>query len=235
LVAVLAAPPGPPRLLGDPTTNAEKRTALVQQLFGGQVAPSTVQVVSDAVALRWSTPWDLLDALEICADDGLLDAAEQDNALDDVEDDLFRFERILDGDSRLTTLLDDYAAPPERRAALVTQLVEGKVHPVSARLLAHAVASQRKRSITHSIDDLLELADRRRNRSTARVVSAVPLTAAQERHLAEALTALYGRPISVRSAVEPSVRGGLVVRLGDEIIDGSVATRLLNARTALAS
>ena len=78
------------------------------------------------------------------------------------------------------------------------------------------------------------MAGARRSRSVARVLSALELTADQEQRLARALTDLYGRPITVLTAVDPSIRGGLVVRVGDEIIDGSVAARLFTVRQALA-
>jgi F-type H+-transporting ATPase subunit delta len=234
VVDLLIEQPQLRRKLADPTTNAERRTTLVHALFDGKIGASSMQIINDAVSLRWSTAWDLLDALEITADEVLLGAAEQAGRLDTVEDDLFRFERVLDGDSRLTTLLDDYSADASRRAALVERLVSGKADETTTRLLLHAVTSQRKRSITHAVDDLLELAARRRNRSTARVVSAVPLTDAQERQLAATLTDLYGRTITVRTAVEPSIRGGLVVRVGDEVIDGSIVARLNGAKAALA-
>ena len=96
------------------------------------------------------------------------------------------------------------------------------------------MASHRKHSVGFAIDDLLQAAARRRERSVAKVVSAVELSDAQQARLVAALTELYGRPISVRTAVEPAVRGGLVVRIGDEVIDGSVAARLTQARSALA-
>ncbi|MDT4938548.1 MAG: F-type H+-transporting ATPase subunit delta [Pseudonocardiales bacterium] len=233
IVDLLISQPQLRRKLADPSTGSERRADLVSTLLDGKVSASTLQIVRDTVSLRWSSAWDLLDALEITADDVLLGAAEQDRSLDTVEDDLFRFERILEGDSRLSTLLDDYGVDPSRRAALVTQLVEGKVDAVTARLLAHAVASQRKRSITHAIDDLLELAARRRHRSMARVISAVELTPQQDERLAAALSQLYGRPITIRAAVDPDVLGGLVIRVGDEVIDGSIAARLSHAKAAL--
>lgn len=234
VVDLLIEQPQLRRKLADPTTGSERRSGLARSLLEAKVSASTVQVVSDAVSLRWSTAWDLLDALEISADEVLLGAAEQAGQLDAVEDELFRFERILDGDSRLTTLLDDYSADATRRADLVGSLLSGKASDTTTRLLQHAVSSQRKRSIMHALDDLLELATRRRDRSTARVISAVPLTATQERQLGRALTDMYGRTITVRTAVEPSIRGGLVVRIGDELIDGSILARLNGAKAALA-
>jgi F-type H+-transporting ATPase subunit delta len=222
------------RLLGDPATSAEARVALVNQLLTGKAGDGTVKITKAAVALRWSTPWDLTDALEYAGDDALFAAAEQDGILDTVEDELFRLERILDGAGNLTGLLDEQSAPGERRAELLDRLIRRKVTPVTERLLRHAVASQRKRSIVLAIDDLLQRAAERQQRSVARVISARPLTSRQEQRLAKALSDMYGRKVSLRTAVDPSVQGGLVVRIGDEVIDGSVATRLARARTALA-
>jgi F-type H+-transporting ATPase subunit delta len=171
--------------------------------------------------------------LETIADDALLRAADQEGRLDDVEDELFRFERIVDANPRLATLLDEMSVPATRRTALLRDVIAGRVHPVTQALLEHAVASTRKRGIDLAIDNLLEASAARRARSLARVVTAVPLTPEQENRLAAQLTELYGRQITVRIALDPSVRGGLVIRIGDEIIDGTVASRLAAARAAL--
>jgi F-type H+-transporting ATPase subunit delta len=227
---------GQPRLrrtLGDPTTPAEGRTRLAEQLFSGRIGKPATRLVTAAVAQRWSSPWDLTDALEGAGDDALFAAAEKDGKLDDVEDELFRFERILDNEGELAGLLDEFTVDPARRTTLLDSVVGGKVAPVTLELLRHAVASQRKRSITLAIDDLMEKAAARRNRSVARVVSAVPLTDAQQNRLAAVLSEMYGRAISVRTALDPQVQGGLVVRVGDEVIDGSIATRFAEARAAL--
>jgi F-type H+-transporting ATPase subunit delta len=237
LVAVaelLSRQPRLRRMLADPSTEADRRSDLVARLLTGKVAGNAVQLVREAVRLRWSSPWDMVDALELFAADVLLAAAENAGVLDQVEDELFRFERILDGYSDLAALLDEGVVPATRRLELLDQLVGGKVHPITRELLAHAVASPRRRAMSFAIDDLLTAAAARRDRSIAKVISAIPLTDAQENRLAEVLTEQYQRPISVRVAIEPEVRGGLVVRIGDEVIDGSVASRLTEVRRALA-
>jgi F-type H+-transporting ATPase subunit delta len=231
---LLAVQPRLRRTLGDPAAPEESRAQLIEQLIGGQVSKQTLQLCRAAVSLRWSTPWDLADAIEGAGDDALFAAAEKAGSVAEIEDELFRFERILQGEGEVAGLLDAYAVDTERRQALLDTLVQAKVSPVTLQLLRHAVASQRKRSITLAIDDLLEKAAERQERSVARVLSAVPLSDAQQLRLAAALTALYRRPISVRTAIDPDVRGGLVVRVGDEVIDGSVATRFAEARAALA-
>lgn len=227
---------GQPRLrrtAGDPSTPPEGRAALIHGLLVGKVEASALEVTEAAVRERWSSPWDLTDALETAGDDALFAAAERDEALGRVEDELFWFERILDNASELTALLDEAPIDAARRIGLLDEVLADRVHPVTKALLGHGVRSQRKRSVILAIDDLLEEAAARRAESTARVLSAVELSDAQVARLQAALGEVYGRAITVRTATDASVRGGLVVHVGNEIIDGSVATRLIDARAAL--
>ncbi len=234
VATLLTGQPRLRRMLGDPASSPDARAGLAARLIDDKVSASTVALVKDAVSLRWSAPWDMLDAIEWAGDDVLLAAAEQDDVIEDVEDELFRFERILDNESDLTALLDEQAVPADRRRELLDGVVGQKVHPITLALLQHAVASQRKRSLLLAIDDLIEAAAQRRERSLARAVSATELSSEQQEHLARALSRIYDRPIEVHYAIDPSVRGGLVVRVGDEVIDGSVAARLTQLRSAFA-
>jgi len=233
VAALLTAQPRLRRTLGDPAAAPERRANLLEGLLSGQVGKQALDIATTAVQQRWSSPWDLCDALESAGDDALFAAAEKQKSFDRVEDELFRFERIVENEGEIAGLLDETTVEPSRRTALLDSLVEDKVAPVTLALLHHAVASERKRNIVLAIDDLLERAAQHRNRSVARVVSAVPLTDQQEQQLADTLTEMYGRPISVRSALDPDIRGGLVVRVGDEVIDGSVAGRFAAARARL--
>jgi F-type H+-transporting ATPase subunit delta len=234
VAALLVAQPRLRRTLADPSTDASARANLIGSLLEGKVSPATLQVVEGAVAQRWSSSWDLADALEIAGDEALLAAAEQQGKLDEVEDELFRLERILGDAGELVSALDEASVPAARRQGLLNDLLSGKVDPLTMELLGHAVASDRKRSVLLAIDDLLEASAARRERSVARVISAAELTADQTSRLGAALTRMYGREINVRTAIDPQVKGGLVVRVGDEVIDGTVAARLAAARAALA-
>jgi F-type H+-transporting ATPase subunit delta len=222
------------RVLGDAASDADGRAQFAGSLLQGQVGAQTIEIVKVAVAQRWSSPWDLAEALERAGDDSLFASAESQGLLDSVEDELFRFERILDGAGELAELLDEQDVDAERRVSLLDTVVAGKVHPITLQLLHHAVASERKTGINLAIDDLLDVAAARKAQSVARVASPIELSAEQQSRLAAVLTEMYGRPINVRTAVDPSIRGGLVVRVGDELIDGSITTRLLQARSALA-
>ena len=166
---LLAGQPRLRRTLGDPAAPEESRAQLIEQLIGGQVSKQTLQLCRAAVSLRWSTPWDLADAIEGAGDDALFAAAEKAGSVAAIEDELFRFERILQSEGEVAGLLDAYAVDTERRTALLDSLVQAKVSPITLQLLRHAVASQRKRSITLAIDDLLEKAAERQERSVARV------------------------------------------------------------------
>jgi F-type H+-transporting ATPase subunit delta len=231
---LLTAQPRLRRRLADPAAQPEQRTGLAEALLGGKISASAMSVVNAAVATRWSSAWDLVDGIETSGDEVLLAAAESDGALDSVEDELFRLERILDAESNLTTILDEASADAPRRADLVESLLAGKAHPATIALVRHAVSTERKRSVLLALDDLIAAAGARRERSVARVVSAVEMTDRQQGDLAARLSEMYGRRIDVRYAVDPSIRGGLVVRVGDEVIDGSIASRLTEVRSAFA-
>lgn len=234
VVGLLADQPRLRRTIGDPSSPADQRADLIGRLLDGRVGAAALELVQAAVRLRWSTSWDLADGLGEVADEALFAAAEKQGRLDDVEDELFRFSRILAVQSQLTTLLDELSVPAQRRVELLRSVIGGKVQPATEQLLEHAVTSSRERSIELAIDHLLDAAARRRERSIARVLSAVALSEEQESRLASVLSSMYGRAISVRSAVDPTVVGGLMIRVGDEVIDGTVATRIATARAQLA-
>ena len=231
---VLAGQPRLRRALADPSTAEAARANLAAGVLGGKVSSPAVALVQRVVRYRWSNPWDMTDALSIAGDTLLLGSADKAGHLDDVEDQLFRFGRIVRGDDRLRTLLDDQSVAADRRSALLVDVLGGKTDPVTTALLDQGVRSGRKRTVESAIDELLELTATRRGRSIADVASAVPLSDRQLDRLAMALTRLYGRTITVRVQVDPAVRGGLVIRVGNEVIDGSVAQRLATVRAELA-
>ena len=234
VAGVLTANPPLRRRLADPASAAEQRTGVAHALLEGRISASALSIVDAAVSSRWSTAWDLVDGIETSGDDVLLAAAQSDGALDSVEDELFQLERILDAESNLTAILDEASADAPRRADLVESLLAGKAHPATIALVRHAVSTERKRSVLLALDDLIAAAGARRERSVARVVSAVEMTDKQQGDLAARLSEMYGRRIEVRYAVDPSIRGGLVVRVGDEVINGSIASRLTQVRSAFA-
>lgn len=218
------------RHLADSAVPQQARRKLIEALFAGKVSPLSLEVLADVVASRWSQPRDLVDGVEELARQALLMLAERDGSLDDVEDELFRFGRILVAQPQLATLLGDETAPATRRGELLETVLAGRTRPVTSRLLEQVVRSPRRRPLAEIVEQLVDRAAARRQRSVAYVTAASPLSGEQEQRLTDALKAIYQRPISLKIEVDLAVLGGLVIRVGDEVIDGSVATRLDQAR-----
>ncbi len=223
------------RALADPAAPEQARTGLLRQVLGGKVGASALEVATGLVASRWSTTLDLVEALENVARRAVLGVAEKDGTLDDVEDELFRFGRILDREPQLNSLLADTNQSEEGRTGLLDAVLGDKVTPVVAALLRQTVRLPRGRHLDLAAEELAELAAARRHRYVARVRTAVALTPQQEERLSASLTRLYGRPMSLQIELDERLLGGLVVEVGGEVIDGSVAGRLAAAQRSLPS
>ena len=223
------------RALADPAAPEQARTGLLRQVLGGKVGASALEVASELVASRWSTSLDLVEALENVARRAVLGVAEKDGTLDDVEDELFRFGRILDREPQLNALLADTNQSEEGRTGLLDAVLGDRVTPVVATLLRQTVRLPRGRHLDLAAEELAELAAARRHRYVARVRTAVALTPQQEQRLTASLTRLYGRPMSLQIELDEHLLGGLVVEVGGELIDGSVAGRLAAAQRSLPS
>ncbi len=223
------------RAFTDPASTPDARRALAERLLGQQLAPLPLRVLSDLVSQRWSTATDLREAVETIAATAALRAAEGDGTLDDVEDELFRFSRLIEREPALRDALTNPGLPAERKIALLQQLLHGKTQLVTERLIEISVLHPRGRSLEASLDRLSQLAAQRRQRYIASVRVARPLGADQETGLGAALARLYGREVELQVDVDPSVLGGIEVRVGDEVLDGTVARRLETVRRRLAS
>jgi F-type H+-transporting ATPase subunit delta len=222
------------RALSDPAGRPEDRAALAQRLFGSKLSGTALDLVETVARQRWSHPIDLVDAFITLATEASLDAADVRGELDSVEDELFRFGRIVGGDRELARILSDRTAPAAGTNALLDQLLSGRVSPVTEQLLRNILTGPHVGHAENAIERLSDVASRRRGQSVARVTSAVALTETQEQQLAEVLRRLYGRTVGLQVTVDPSVLGGLIVQVGDEVIDGSIAHRLEAAERRLA-
>jgi F-type H+-transporting ATPase subunit delta len=230
VVALLDHQPVIRRHLADSAAPRQVRREMVKDLFGGKISQLSLRVLGDVVASRWSRPRDLVDGIEELAWQALVACAERDGSLEDVEDELFRFGRILVGQPRLAALLDNETTPAGGRVELLETVLSGRTRPVTSRLLEQAVRAPRGRPLSEVVELLVNRAAARRQRSVAYVTAAGPLSAAQEQRLTEVLKTIYQRPISLKVDLNPALLGGLVVRVADEVIDGSVAARLDQAR-----
>lgn len=232
VVDLLDQQPSLRRALTDPGSPAESRAGLVDRLFGSRLGPQTLDVLRAAVRLRWGTASELVEALDRQAVRAVLIVSEQAGTLDTVEDELFRFERLVAGDAEVRAALGNRTAPLSIRRQLVAHLLATRVDAATNFLAQRAVAA-RSRNFEATVAGYLAVAAALRDRAIAHVVVAQPLSDDQSQRLAAALSRQLGRAISLQVEVHPGVIGGAQVRVGNEIIDATIAGRLEEARRRL--
>jgi ATP synthase F0 subunit b len=216
--------------------DAAPRVRLLERLVSGKVGQPALDVLKKAVSERWSAEPDLVDALELVARQALLIRAERAGQVDDVEDQLFRFSRILDAQPRLALLLGNYETPPDARIRLLRKVLDSAgagVSPITAELLAKTVELLRGQSAEVAVQGLAEVAVARRGEVVARVSAATELSDAQQTRLTEVLSRIYGHPVTSQIQIDPELLGGLAITVGDEIIDGTLSSRIAAAQSQL--
>ncbi|MEV0630353.1 F0F1 ATP synthase subunit delta [Nonomuraea wenchangensis] len=222
------------RALSDQARPAEAKTRTVRALLEGKVGAAALATVESAVAARWSRAGDLADVLERLGVIAAAAEAEGQSRLDDVEDELFRFGRVVAGSPDLRRALADPAAPAAGKRQLLSDLLGGKVAPTSLRLITQVVLHPRGRSLEAGLEEFGQLVAQQRQRLVAVVRTAVELTEAQKRRLASWLRTSYGRDVHLNVEVDKRVLGGFSVRIGDEIIDTTIVGRIEEVRRRLA-
>jgi len=163
----------------------------------------------------------------------LFEVARAEGNLDEVEDELFRFARNLEGSDALRNALTDDMVPAEKRQAIVEDLLGGKATPTTTQLVSMVVGSGRGRDLPAIIDKLVARASSAKNLEVAEVRTAVALTADQQDRLRAALVNATGKQVNLKVVVDPSVIGGVVATVGDTVIDGSVRTRIDQLKSRL--
>jgi F-type H+-transporting ATPase subunit delta len=146
--------------------------------------------------------------------------------LESLEDDLFRFARIVEATPALRGALSDRDLAVEARRGLVTQLLEGKVPATSVALASFAVTGGRARDIVGTLDYLVDLTARARGWRIARVRSAAPIDDAQQAELTESLGTLAGAPVELQVEVDESLLSGALIRIGDLQVDATARGRI---------
>jgi len=217
------------RALTDPGTPEEGRQRLAHTLLDGKVSKPAVQVVAEAVAMRWAGGRTLAAALERQAVRAQLSVAERQGNLEETEDELFRFGRLVESTPAVRDALSDRTVDLAGRRRLVEDLLRGRASDTTVVLAQRAVAA-RERTFAHTMEGFVALAAAQKNRVVATVRVAQPLDPEQRSRLQSALSRQVGREVMLQEIVDEHVLGGVRVELGDEVIEGTVASRLESAR-----
>jgi len=165
----------------------------------------------------------------------LVAVADAEGVLDRVGDELFAFSKAVEQDPKLRDALTDKALPLENRRALIRDILGGRAHDVTVTLVSFLVESGRARDLGKIAEGVAALSAEQRDQAVAEVRSAVPLTDAQRKRLEAALSGATGRKIEAKVVVDPTLVGGVIARVGDLVFDGSIASRLEDAKHALGS
>jgi F-type H+-transporting ATPase subunit delta len=223
------------RHLAEANGEIDAKRQLLQRVFGGKVGSTTLDLLETAVGVRWSRTEDFVGTIEHVARLALLTRAEREGQADEVAEQLFRFGRVLDNEPQLTQMLGDYSRPSAERVALLRGVLDraSGTNPTAAALLAETIELIRGERADEAVAELAQLAVARRGEAVAEVAAAAELSDAQRHRLSDLLARIYHTPVSLQLIVDPELLGGLAVAVGDEVIDGTLSSRLAAAATKL--
>lgn len=220
--------------LSDSGRSVKTRSDIAETVFGGKISPLALQVVEQAVSQRWSEPNDLVEALQTIANSAAFMVAQDAGDLDRVEDELFGIERILAGSAPLQAALTNPAIDASVKASIIADLLADRVSDITAQIVEFALSHLRGHRSDEVLQELQSLAAEERNRLVAQVKVARPLRPEQVEQIAARLSKSSGQNIRVNVVVDPSVLGGVHVTLAGEVIDGTISSRLDQARRVVA-
>ena len=221
------------RAITDPARSAEDKGGLLKQLFGSKVSDKAIAIANTAISNRWSSPSDLLIAMEQIAIQAEAGAANARGELDRLEEEVFTFSRTLATNQDLRNALNGNPGAITEKRTLVNEVLKNASISTKA-LIAQIVNGLWGRNIENALSDIAHATAEHRNLVVAHVSSAIDLSAAQKQKLADALTKQIGQKVRVNVETNPKVIGGVSIRFRDELIDGTVISRMAEASQALA-
>ena len=219
------------RVATDASIDGKAKAELLRSVLSDKVSSEALDVVTTAVAQRWSAGRDLGDALEQL---GVVAAVRSTGSeVGRLEDELFAVGQLVQANPGLRDALSDPARNREDKAGLIKGLLGDKVLPATVTLVQQSLSGSH-RTVTVALDAYQKVAADVRGQGVATVRVARPLTDADRQRLAGALERTYGREVHLNVVVDPGVIGGIRVEIGDDVIDGTVASRLDDAGRRLA-
>ena len=222
------------RAITDPSRDAQAKSVLVNDLFSGSLSKNVIVILNEALSLRWSSPVDVASAIEQLAIEAEATAANAEDSLDRVQDELFIFGRTLAANQELRQILGDRLGSVAGKTELIASLLASKAAVSTVRLVTQLVTGLAGRSIDSVLEIYIDAVAARRNRLIVLVSTRTALTATQSEKLTQIMSKQVGQPVHLNFHIDPSVLGGVSVRFADEMVDGTISTRLAEAGRALA-
>ncbi len=235
ILTVLSSSVGVRRALTDNSRDASSKAELIANLFGKNIGASAHALIANAASLRWSSPAESADAIEQLAVEAEASAAEKNNELEKLEDQLFDFTRVLIANPELRQALNTSADSDAGKIALLEAVIKSRYANSTLNLLRRVVVLRRGRSIDSTLTTYSHYVSTRKDRLVAHIRSAIALSDAQQSKLIAALTKQMGKEVHVNIEIDPKVLGGISIRYANDVIDGTVFNRLAEAGRALVS
>jgi F-type H+-transporting ATPase subunit delta len=231
VAAVLRGEPALRRIVTDASIESEAKAALAGDVFGNALSDTTLKLVKSAVQRRWTASHDLADVIE---DLGVLAAVRSaGNDGNTISDELFEVRRVVDQTPGLRTALSDPSRSVADKGGLLRTLFGGKLLPATM-LLVEQAAGGTHGAIDGALEDFQHTAAHAIGEKIATVYAARELSDGERSRLADALGAQYDTAIHLVVVLDPEIVGGVRVEIGDDVIDGTVASKLEDAQRKLA-
>jgi F-type H+-transporting ATPase subunit delta len=219
------------RIVTDASIEGDAKAGLVGNVFGNALGSESLDLVKDAVTRRWTVTRDLADTIEYLGAVATVRSAGDEGSR--VSDELFQVRQTVDSHADLRSALSDPARSTADKSGLLRQLFEGKVQQATLRLVAQAVSGSHG-SVDRGLEEFQHVAAEAKDEKIATVHTARDLADSERDRLAQALSQQYATTVHLQVVVDPGVIGGLRVEIGDDVIDGTVASKLDDAQRKLA-
>jgi F-type H+-transporting ATPase subunit delta len=217
--------------LADPAINAAAKEGLLGKVFGTKLGKGATTLLLSAVTNAWSDQDDLLTGIEDLA---LRVTALSAPASISIDSELFAFSRVVASDNELELALGTKLGDPSAKSGLVAALLAGKASVQTVIIVSALVQQPLGRRIGALLAHAAAVVADQSGQAIATVTSAAPIAAAQLTSLTKSLTKIYGRELRLNLEIDPSIIGGLRVQVGDDVIDGSISSRINDLRLQLA-
>jgi F-type H+-transporting ATPase subunit delta len=221
------------KALADPGLPPEPKRALLTELGGGRLDEASVELLATVATRQRVRLRDFPSLLAGLAAMAAFTGADKAGKLEQLESELFGVATMVEREPRVRSALTNPGLPVENKRALVADLLDGRAGRRTAALVDLVVELYEGHELDTLARQWAEAAAARRNRLVAEVRSAVELDTQRQARLAEALTRVLGKPVVLQVTVDEAILGSVVVRVGDELFDGSIRSRLEQAREAL--
>jgi F-type H+-transporting ATPase subunit delta len=234
LGAVLASSAQLRGILSDPSADKDAKAGVVKAVFGKVASKPSLDFLNSLVVLRWSRPRDLAMALETLAVHAVASIAAAKKKLDELESSLFGFQQAIETDSELQFALADKSASEQAKTKLVDTLIKGKASAEAALLIRRAVLGSGNRRASLVLETFGKQVSAFADRLVAVVTVAAPIDAKQLARLEKSLAASYGQSLKLNLEIDPAILGGIRVQIAGDVIDGTLVSRLNEAKLQLA-